>query len=442
MPLRLLSAASWLFLDRFVRMGVGFAVGIVLARVYGPEDYGLLSYVIAMASVFGCLASLGFDELLPRDLASPDLRVTRQDAEKTALFLRLFAEALAYGGLLLFFGLHQGSEVLFGFAALYGTYFLFQATDVIEFGRRVDGDFAGIARLRLGASVFSGLLKLVIAALKLPFLWISGAMVAEFLIATLYYLRRIIKNPALEGGKFNRAYAGSLLQRAVPLVLAGVLGILQTRMDSLLIEETLGAGRLGVYAAALRMVELLDALGIVLSILLIPEFGRRKGAALERWARAAYLAGVLLFLMALPVLFLLWQIFPWVYGPKFLEGQSVMLWLFPRPFFYLLGMIRVGLLLSEQHYRRIPLYSALSVTLTLVLFPPLTLKFGLEGAAMAGTLGIALSGLGLDLLAYPRNLRRMILAPLALPELLRALRGYHQAKEATTPRERGRPSTR
>jgi O-antigen/teichoic acid export membrane protein len=412
-------------------MGIGFGVGIVLARVYGPEDYGHLNYVIAMASVFGCLASLGFDDLLPRDLASPDLKVARRDAEKTAVFLRLFAETLAYAGLLLFFGLRQGSDVIFGFAALYGTYFLLQATDVIEFGRRVDGDFAGIARLRLGASLVSGLLKLIIAALKLPFLWISGAMVVEFLIATLYYLRRIIKNPALKGGEFRRDYAGSLLQRAAPLVLAGALGILQTRMDSLLIEETLGAGRLGVYAAALRMVELLDALGIVLSILLVPEFGRRKGAALERWARAAYLAGTLLFLMALPALFLLWQAFPWVYGPKFIEGQSVMLWLFPRPFFYLLGMIRVGLLLSEQHYRRIPLYSAFSVTLTSLLFQPLTQNFGLEGAAMAGTLGIALSGLGLDLLVYPRNLRRMILAPMALPDLMRALRSH---RKATGPR--------
>lgn len=402
-------------------MGIGFGVGIVLARAFGPEDFGRLSYVIAVASLLGSFASLGFDDLLPRDLASGDREVSRSDAVKTAMLLRILAESLAYGGFILYFWMREGAADAFWFAIIYGMYFLLQATDVIEYGRRVDGDFQGIAQLRLGASLASALLKLLIAALGLPFLLIAGAMVFEFLIATLYYLWQSLKKIDLKRGLWNSGYAFSLLQRAAPLIISGLLGTLQARIDSLLIEDFLGAGQLGLYAAAQRVVELLDAFGIVLSILLIPEFGRRQGPALDRWAQAAYLAGAFLYLLAIPILLLLWQLFPWIYGRAFLEGQAAMLWLLPRPFFYLLGMIRMGLLLSEEHYRRIPLYSALSFSLTFLFFKPLVTQYGLEGAAMAGTLAMALSGFGLDLLIYPVNIRRMINCTRALPDLTRAL---------------------
>lgn len=402
-------------------MGIGFGVGIVLARVYGPEGFGSLSYVIALASIIGSFASLGFDDLLPRDLAAEDRNVQRLDAEKTAMILRLGAELLAYLGLLIFMGVTQGKGPLFWITAVYGSYFLFQATDVVEFGRRVEGHFREIARLRCLASLVAGGLKLAAAWLDLPLLAIAFAMIAEYLFASLYYLARIKRDRRWSRADWNPDYAKSLLQRGTFLVISGLFATLQSRIDSLLIEHFLGLESVGQYAAALRMVELFDAFGIVLSILLIPEFGRRKGVELERYARSAYLAGILLFGVALPGLYLLWLIFPFVYGAAYTEGQSLMPWLFPRPFLYLLGMIRMGLLLTEQQYGRLPLYAGCSVVITALGFGPLTERYEIEGAAMAGTLGLLVSGFGLDLLIYPKNLRRLLLSLGAFPDLIKII---------------------
>jgi O-antigen/teichoic acid export membrane protein len=318
----------------------------------------------------------------------------------------------------------QGTGPLFWISAVYGSYFLLQATDIVEFGRRVDGDFAGIARLRLSASLLSGGLKLALAELGFPLITIAYAMIAEYLIATLYYVLRIKGTLNWRKAHWRSPYAKSLLRRATLLVIAGALGTLQSRIDSLLIQRFLGLDALGQYASALRMVELFDAFGIVLSILFIPEFGRRKGLELDRYAKKAYLGSILLFMLALPGLYLLCALFPLVYGSAYSEGQNIMPWLFPRPFLYLIGSIRMGLLLAEQYYRLIPLYAACAVVTTLILFKPMTNQYGLEGAAMAGTLGVLISSFGLDAFINQRNLQRLLLSPLALPDLIKGARRF------------------
>ena len=65
-------------------MGLGFLVGILIARHYGPKGYGALSYVVSLGALFGGFDSLGFDELLPRDLAAEDQGVSRPTIQKTS----------------------------------------------------------------------------------------------------------------------------------------------------------------------------------------------------------------------------------------------------------------------------------------------------------------------------------------------------------------------
>ena len=62
---RLVRSSAWLFMDRFFRIGVGFLVGAIIARHYGPAAYGQLAYVVATASLLGSLANVGLDEIAP-----------------------------------------------------------------------------------------------------------------------------------------------------------------------------------------------------------------------------------------------------------------------------------------------------------------------------------------------------------------------------------------
>ena len=49
----------WAMLGKVVTLLGGLFVGILVARYLGPEQYGLMNYVISYVSIFQILASLG-----------------------------------------------------------------------------------------------------------------------------------------------------------------------------------------------------------------------------------------------------------------------------------------------------------------------------------------------------------------------------------------------
>ena len=57
----------WAMLGKVVTLLGGLFVGILVARYLGPEQYGLMNYVISYVSIFQILASFGFDDIEIRE---------------------------------------------------------------------------------------------------------------------------------------------------------------------------------------------------------------------------------------------------------------------------------------------------------------------------------------------------------------------------------------
>ena len=54
---------------RILATGFGFLSGVVLARLLGPAEFGTLVYAGAWGSVLANLSTLGFNQLLVREIA-------------------------------------------------------------------------------------------------------------------------------------------------------------------------------------------------------------------------------------------------------------------------------------------------------------------------------------------------------------------------------------
>jgi hypothetical protein len=65
---KVVSNTGWLFSDRILRMGVGLLVGVWVARYLGPEQFGLLSFAMALVALVGTIATLGLRGIVVRDI--------------------------------------------------------------------------------------------------------------------------------------------------------------------------------------------------------------------------------------------------------------------------------------------------------------------------------------------------------------------------------------
>ena len=53
----------WAVMGKVVTLLGGLLVGIFVARYLGPEQYGLMSYVMSYVALFQVLASFGMDQI-------------------------------------------------------------------------------------------------------------------------------------------------------------------------------------------------------------------------------------------------------------------------------------------------------------------------------------------------------------------------------------------
>lgn len=82
---------AWTALDRFFNLGFGFVVGVILARLLSPGDYGLLAMIAVFNAVAFVFLDSGFGSALIR---KPDLT---EDDNTTAFFFNLLAGIVLFG---------------------------------------------------------------------------------------------------------------------------------------------------------------------------------------------------------------------------------------------------------------------------------------------------------------------------------------------------------
>ena len=219
---KIIANSFFLLLDRGLRLVVSFAVGILVARFYGPEQFGQLNYVLATASLFGSLSSLGFDDIVPRDMAALDHGdISRADMQKTALLMRLLGGLLAFSLVLLLIYRESGITQIFWIALVLAPYLPIQATDIYEYRLRVEDQFSKIAFGRSLGSLAGSALKCLVIFLGLPITFLAAAMTSEYVI-TASAFKFFIHSKAYIGGVFRLTYAKELIKRSWKIVLAGI----------------------------------------------------------------------------------------------------------------------------------------------------------------------------------------------------------------------------
>lgn len=421
---RLLGASAWLFADRFFRLGLSFAVGVLVARHFGPTDFGQITFVVATAGVFGSLSSLGLDDLVPKDMAQDKQPgVSVDDMQRTALTMRLFGGGLSYLLLLVAVWWTDGFGLLFWLAFILGPYFLLQATDVYEYRLRVEGGFGQIARVRTLASLGANLLKATVVWLSFPLAWLAATMTAEFGLNALLFNKIAVMHAGWGRGQFRVEYAQQLLSRSWKIILAGVLMMVQSRIEYFLVEHFLGWDSVGQYAAALKVVELFDVVTVILVTIMLPEFARKYQESPERTVRQGYLLGCMSFMILMPVMGAAIWLFPIAYGEQYAPALAVLSLFMLRPFFIMVNSVRNMMLVIEHKFWYPPFCAAIGVIASLGFGCYLIPLLGLWGAVLSAVLSLFASTFLADLVANKKNLIAFLSCWREIKPICQGLRG-------------------
>ncbi|MEM6764884.1 MAG: flippase [Bacteroidota bacterium] len=403
---------SWLFLERVFRMGTALVIGIYVARYLKPEDFGLLQYAKGFVGIFAVFVSLGLDSIIVRDLV-------RYPEKKHALLGTTFA--LKFIGVLMMIAVILGYSLLGRHDSLTNTLVLiiatselFNAFKVIEYyyQSRVESKF--IVRIQVLQMILTSAIKLGLIFMGAPLIWFAVMVVFDTLFTAAGFVYTYVVSGKQKLGKwaFDRKLALVLLKESWPLVFYGLALNIQAKIDQVMIGDMLGNFDVGQYSVALKMIESVGFVPMVVLSSFAPAVTRAKEKSHEKYRERLlnlYKLFFLLFLVvAIPLYFIAEPIIVLLYGQEY-QPAGVLLSLFAiRLFFTNMGVAKQAFITNESLFTYSLFTAIVGATINVITNYFLIPFMGPEGAIIATIVSFTVSIFLLDLF-FPKMRENLLL---------------------------------
>jgi len=392
---------SWLLTEQIFRLISGLFVGIWVARYLGPEQFGLFSYVIAFAAIFGNLAKLGLDDIVVRDLVR---KPNQNDIYIGTAFWLKFGGAFFSLAIIAFamqFTSNDRTANFYIFIIASGA--IFQSFEVIDFYFRSQVLSKFVSICKMTQLLLSSLLKLYLIFMEANLVcFVLVSLIDQMILALTLYFTYL--HQKIDGfyRHFDLNTAKQLLQDSWPLIFSSLVIMIYMRIDQIMIKEMLEERDVGLYSAAVRISEAWYFIPMLLTNSLFPAIISAKKEREELYIlRLQQLYTFMVWsavLIALPMTLLSDWLVTFLYGEAYKEaGQVLMIHIWASVFVFL-GVASGSWFLNEN-LQKYAFYRTLvgviiNVILNLILIP----IFGITGAAVATVIAQSVAAFFFDAL--------------------------------------------
>lgn len=246
----------WLLSDKGLALFVGFFVTAYVARVYGPNNFGLFSYCLSLVAIFSVAGHAGLNALVVK-------RLVDSDSDKSAIMgtsiaikgVGFFVGLICLLGYSFYPGIHTPAErSMLGILCLS---LIVQPGLVLDFWFQAHyaARYQAIAK-HLGLLAASTA-KVLAASMGASILWIAGATVLQSVVVviSLVFFYLITTRPGLSRWRFDIVEAKSLAKKGSLVFLGTFFATIYLKIDQVMLKILIGDGAVGVYAVAATISE-------------------------------------------------------------------------------------------------------------------------------------------------------------------------------------------
>lgn len=377
---------GWLYANAFLRAPVGMAVNIWMARYLGPQQFGLLNYVVAFVALFSAFSTMGLDGFVVRDIVrDPSSRDETLGSAFVLKFCGGIITLLASVAAIIL--MKRDDSLVWGLVAITAAGTVFQAFDTIDFWfqSQIRSKFTVLAKSI--PFLLIAVTKMILILLKAPlvaFVWAALADVALGGIGLVIAYRK--QGHCISAWVPTIDRAKSLMKDSWPLIFSSLVGMVYLRIDQVMLSQMVGDKELGIYSAAVKLAEAWYFLPMICTSA-TPHIIQAKTVnneifydSLQKLYNVMALMG---YALAIPTTFLGGWLVRLLYGEEYRAAGPMLVVLIWSVMFVLLGVARSVFLTTmnwgKVHLFTVTLGAAINVVLNLLLIP----RYGGLGAAIA-----------------------------------------------------------
>lgn len=248
---RVIANMSWLMGGKIVNMILSFFVSLATARYLGPSNFGSINYVAAYVSFFSSIASLGLSVIVIKEVSSGE-----EDDNKviwTGILMRFLTAVASTIAVVAFFAIAKRNDpLLVPIAALESIAILASAFDTFMywFQGKLLGKYVSIAGVI--AYLAMSLYRLYLLANGADILWFAFATSVDTLVLALvlfiFYVKENGFRPVI-----SLPLGRKLLKQSYHYLISGLIAILYSKIDQIMLGDMLDKASVGLYSAALAI---------------------------------------------------------------------------------------------------------------------------------------------------------------------------------------------
>ncbi len=392
---------SFAVIGRIVRILSSLIIGVFLARFLGPDDYGLLQYVISIVTICQIFSDFGLPSIFVKEFSKE--KFTIHEILGTGIYIRTVLAILTIG-IIAIISFKEDAETRL-YILIYSTLVLSNIFSPIQnyFTAVLRNEF--IVRAELYKAVVGGIIKIILIIVKAPLQYIVIAFSFDFFLYNSYLVLSYTRKAGSISLVFNKKLARYLLNQSYPLLISGIAIVIYSEIDKVMINYYLDSKSVGVYSAAVKIVGTIVFVPQVIAQTIVPILIRKKSENTDSYHKMSQKFMDCIVWGALIVSSLMCisssYVIPALYGQAYIAAIPVLYILSWKGLASSL-LSASGQLIIIEDLQKLALIrnfagALINVTLNMVLIP----KFGILGAAVATIISFFISGFLIHIVIKP-----------------------------------------
>ncbi|WP_214807099.1 flippase [Exiguobacterium sp. s102] len=390
------SNSFWLMTERIVSMSLNLIIVSQLARVYGPEDYGVLNYSLSFIILFTSVSTLGLETISVKIIV--DKSMDEGKVLKTSMLMRLTSSAFLILISYILINILNPNDIKIQTMVLILSFSLFlKSLDIIDYWVQANHLARYSTKIKICSSLLVFFLKIIIIFSGLQIEMIVLVYVIESLLIGigLFMLYKYKSEYAFTFWEFDFSYAKSALKMSWPLIISGLMIAIYTKIDQIMIGYILNSPKeVGYYSAALQISSMWYFVPLALITSFNPSLLKHKENkkifdqkntelySIIFWISFSFCVGITVFSSSIIHI---------IFGEKYDDSIGVLVISVWGGIIALLGSARNAWLISYGYQYYSIIYAGIGATSNIILNWFLIPPFGIEGAALASLISQMIS---------------------------------------------------
>lgn len=371
---------SWLLFDKLFRASANIFLTVFLARHLGPDNFGILNYLLAILFLFVSISSLGVNPVLVNEIVKK--RRNSMPSLINSYYLRFLISLISYFLFLLIIYTLNNNIIYHNYSLILGVIIILKSCEVL-FSFFEAKSFSKYIVISQSVGFFisaSMILFIVINAIDNIYIYYALVLdlVIVFILINVFYFINF-KNHFY---KFNFIIIKRLISKSLPVLISTLSILLYMRIDQIMIKEMLNEYQLGIYSVSVRYIEIFHFIPKIIMISILPVILTSRNYYVKLLGINSVMNKISLILIIF--IFLSSDIvIPLIFSDTYIESINITKILSFSIFFVFLGVVNEHWYVTKNLQKFYALYVSFGALLNIILNYILISNFGLKGAAYA-----------------------------------------------------------